>query len=99
MANISQDHMRKAGDVCFAQVFRKGDGTMGLVDYTNYDDMKYAVHMVDIECFSYMNCALETSLSPIVIFATNTKICNVRGTDISSRHGIPVHLLDLLVII
>ncbi|RRT54559.1 hypothetical protein B296_00049108, partial [Ensete ventricosum] len=22
----SQDHMRKAGDVCFAQVFRDGDG-------------------------------------------------------------------------
>ncbi|KAI3918411.1 hypothetical protein MKX01_041731 [Papaver californicum] len=42
-----KDHMRKAGDVCFAQVFRKGDGTMGLVDYTNYDDMKYAICKLD----------------------------------------------------
>ncbi|XP_026406156.1 serine/arginine-rich splicing factor SR34A-like [Papaver somniferum] len=42
-----KDHMRKAGDVCFAQVFRKGDGTMGLVDYTNYDDMKYAIRKLD----------------------------------------------------
>ncbi|KAK9279172.1 hypothetical protein L1049_012849 [Liquidambar formosana] len=57
------------------------------------------VHMLDMECFSYMNRALESSLSPIVIFATNRGICNVRGTDMSSPHGIPVDLLDRLVII
>lgn len=38
--------MRRAGDVCFAQVFRDGtSGTMGIVDFTNYDDMKYAVSL------------------------------------------------------
>ncbi|KAH7692503.1 splicing factor arginine/serine-rich 1/9 protein [Dioscorea alata] len=42
-----KDHMRKAGDVCFAQVFRERDGTIGLVDYTNYDDMKYAIRKLD----------------------------------------------------
>lgn len=42
-----KDHMRKAGDVCFAQVFRDGDGSMGLVDYTNYEDMKYAIRKLD----------------------------------------------------
>ncbi|KAF3789414.1 Serine/arginine-rich splicing factor [Nymphaea thermarum] len=42
-----KDHMRKAGDVCFAQVFRDGDGTMGLVDYTNHEDMKYAIRKLD----------------------------------------------------
>lgn len=26
VVNSYQDHMRKAGDVCFAQVFRDGDG-------------------------------------------------------------------------
>ncbi|XP_047318762.1 ruvB-like protein 1 [Impatiens glandulifera] len=57
------------------------------------------VHMMDIECFSYLNCALESSLSPIVIFATNRGICNVRGTDMLSPHGIPVDLLDRVVII
>ncbi|KAK8567863.1 hypothetical protein V6N13_105811 [Hibiscus sabdariffa] len=35
-----KDHMRKAGDVCFAEVYP--EGAMGIVDYTNYDDMKYA---------------------------------------------------------
>merc|ERR1719486_939940 len=29
------------------------------------------VHMLDIECFTYLNRALESSLSPIVVFATN----------------------------
>merc|ERR1712139_420397 len=29
------------------------------------------VHMLDIECFTYLNRALESSLSPIIIFATN----------------------------
>ncbi|KAK9114417.1 hypothetical protein Syun_021214 [Stephania yunnanensis] len=74
------------------------------------------VHMLDMECFSYLNRALESSLSPIVIFATNRGICIVRrvvmlvlaskflmlvcrGTDMSSPHGIPVDLLDRLVII
>ncbi|XP_073011874.1 serine/arginine-rich splicing factor SR34A-like isoform X1 [Typha latifolia] len=42
-----KDHMRKAGDVCFAQVFRDGEGAMGLVDYTNYEDMKYAIRKLD----------------------------------------------------
>ncbi|MBA0760295.1 hypothetical protein Gotri_023048 [Gossypium trilobum] len=42
-----KDHMRKAGDVCFAEVHQDGDGAMGIVDYTNYDDMKYAIRKLD----------------------------------------------------
>ncbi|CAK9136262.1 unnamed protein product [Ilex paraguariensis] len=42
-----KDHMRRAGDVCFSQVFREGSGTTGIVDYTNYDDMKYALRKLD----------------------------------------------------
>ncbi|KAG6467103.1 hypothetical protein ZIOFF_075075 [Zingiber officinale] len=42
-----KDHMRKAGDVCFAQIYRDGDGVMGLVDYTNSEDMKYAIRKLD----------------------------------------------------
>ncbi|KAG2297391.1 hypothetical protein Bca52824_044060 [Brassica carinata] len=57
------------------------------------------VHMLDMECFSYLNRALESSLSPIVIFATNRGVCNVRGTDMPSPHGVPIDLLDRLVII
>jgi len=57
------------------------------------------VHMLDIECFTYLNRALESTLSPILVFATNRGICTIRGTDIISPHGMPVDLLDRLVII
>ncbi|EOA21147.1 hypothetical protein CARUB_v10001494mg [Capsella rubella] len=42
-----KDHMRKGGEVCFSQVFRDGRGTTGIVDYTSYEDMKYAVKKLD----------------------------------------------------
>ncbi|KAF4364463.1 hypothetical protein F8388_007040 [Cannabis sativa] len=42
-----KDHMRRAGDVCFSQVFRGSSGTTGIVDYTNYEDMKYAIKKLD----------------------------------------------------
>lgn len=32
------------------------------------------VHMLDIECFSFLNRALETDMSPILIMATNRGI-------------------------
>lgn len=57
------------------------------------------VHMLDIECFTYLHRALESSLSPIVIFATNRGNCTVRGTEIVSPHGMPLDLLDRIVII
>jgi len=36
--------------------------------------------MLDIECFSFLNRALEAETSPIVILATNRGITNIRGT-------------------
>ncbi|CAN7089295.1 unnamed protein product, partial [Brassica rapa subsp. narinosa] len=42
-----KDHMRKGGEVCFSQVFRDGRGTTGIVDYTSYEDMKYAIKKLD----------------------------------------------------
>merc|ERR1719502_210558 len=52
------------------------------------------VHMLDIECFSFLNRALEEPTAPIVIMATNRGITNIRGTDYKSPHGIPIDLLD-----
>merc|ERR1711904_759367 len=57
------------------------------------------VHMLDIECFTYLNRALESSLSPIIVFATNRGVCTIRGTEIVSPHGMPVDLLDRMVIV
>ncbi|RZF42016.1 hypothetical protein LSTR_LSTR003521 [Laodelphax striatellus] len=39
-----KDHMREAGDVCYADVFK--DGT-GVVEFLRYDDMKYAFKKLD----------------------------------------------------
>ena len=56
--------------------------------------------MLDIECFTYLNRALESSISPIVILASNRGMCTIRGTeDLVSAHGIPPDLLARLLII
>jgi len=57
------------------------------------------VHMLDIECFTYLNRALESTLTPIVILASNRGMCTIRGTETKSPHGIPLDLLDRLLII
>ena len=57
------------------------------------------VHMLDIECFSYINKALEDELAPIVIMASNRGMTKIRGTDYSSPHGLPVDFLDRVVIV
>lgn len=57
------------------------------------------VHMLDIECFSFLNKALEDEMSPIVIMASNKGMSKIRGTQYMSPHGIPMDLLDRLLII
>lgn len=56
--------------------------------------------MLDIECFTYLNRALESPISPIVILASNRGKCTIRGTeDIIAAHGIPPDLLARILII
>ncbi|GBG63363.1 hypothetical protein CBR_g37720 [Chara braunii] len=55
--------------------------------------------MLDIECFSYLNRALENEMAPILVVATNRGITRIRGTNYKSPHGIPIDLLDRLLII
>ncbi|RSL54514.1 RuvB-like helicase 2 [Fusarium duplospermum] len=57
------------------------------------------VHMLDIECFSYINRALEDDLAPVVIMASNRGNSRIRGTDYRSPHGLPLDFLDRVVII
>ena len=56
--------------------------------------------MLDIECFTYLNRALESPISPIVILASNRGKCTIRGTDdLVAAHGIPPDLLARILII
>ncbi|GAM84607.1 hypothetical protein ANO11243_026030 [Dothideomycetidae sp. 11243] len=58
------------------------------------------VHMLDLECFTYLNRALESSISPIVILATNRGSTSVKGSDnLIAAHGIPPDLLARLLIV
>lgn len=57
------------------------------------------VHMLDIECFSFLNRALESELSPLVIMASNRGMSRIRGTNVRSPHGLPVDLLDRVLIV
>ena len=38
-------------------------------------------HMLDLECFSFLNRALESDTAPVVILATNRGITTIRGTN------------------
>lgn len=57
------------------------------------------VHMLDLECFTYLNRSLESTIAPIVVFATNRGITTIRGTKTKSPHGIPVDVLDRMLIV
>jgi len=55
--------------------------------------------MLDIECFSFLNRALENELAPLVIMASNRGIARIRGTKFRSPHGLPADLLDRVLIV
>ncbi|GFZ44218.1 RuvB-like helicase 1 [Saitozyma sp. JCM 24511] len=68
------------------------------------------VHMLDMECFTYLNRALESPMSPYVVLASNRGISTIRGTEydgvvggsgegIRAPHGIPIDLLDRCMIV
>ncbi len=57
------------------------------------------VHMLDIEAFAFLNRAMESELAPIIILASNRGIAKIRGTDLKAPHGVPLDLIDRLLII
>ena len=63
--------------------------------------MVLKVHMLDLESFTFLNRALESPLSPLVILASNRGLTHIRGgTNLPpSAHGIPPDLLARLLII
>lgn len=54
------------------------------------------VHMLDMECFTYLNRALESSLAPIVVFATNRGICSIKYASIHNyAHQNKIQIMSL----
>ncbi len=56
-------------------------------------------HLLDLEAFSFLTKVLESEFSPILILATNRGVTKIRGTDVEAPHGIPLDLLDRLLLI
>ena len=56
-------------------------------------------HVLDLECFSFLNRALEGKNTPTIILATNRGISPIKGTRYRSPHGLPRDLLDRLLIV
>ncbi|MFB6166730.1 MAG: RuvB-like domain-containing protein [Candidatus Nanohaloarchaea archaeon] len=57
------------------------------------------VHMLDIEAISFLNRAMEREFAPIMVLASNRGETEIRGTDLEAPHGLPLDLLDRLLII
>ena len=57
------------------------------------------VHMLDLECFSFLNRAMESPSSPIIIMASNRGETKVRGTNYQGPHGIPFDMVQRLLIV
>jgi RuvB-like protein 2 len=52
--------------------------------------------MLDMECFSFLNRALESEAAPVVILATNRGITNIRGTNYKGYIQFYLDLMDYL---
>lgn len=60
------------------------------------------VNMLDLEIFTYLNRALESTIAPIVVLASNRGLTTVRGADdheYKAPHGCPPDLIDRLLIV
>lgn len=58
-----KDHMREAGDVCYADVYK--DGT-GVVEFLRYEDMKYAVKKLDDSKFRSHEVNIASPVSTVL---------------------------------
>ncbi|KAK6024354.1 oxidoreductase, zinc-binding dehydrogenase family protein [Ostertagia ostertagi] len=54
-------------------------------------------HLLDLECFSFLNRAMESDLSPLLIMATNKERGLVRGTDVMANYCLPPDIVDRLI--
>lgn len=77
-----KDHMREAGDVCFADVYK--DGT-GVVEFLRHEDMKYAIKKLDDSRFR----SHEGEVAYIRVREDSTNTDDRRGADYRDRSYSP----------
>lgn len=79
-----KDHMREAGDVCFADVYK--DGT-GVVEFLRHDDMKYAVKKLDDSRF-------RSHEVPTDFLLTRHSLCECSRVSCYASRGVRAILLS-----
>lgn len=72
-----KDHMREAGDVCYADTYK--DGT-GMVEFLRYEDMKYAIKKLDDSRFRshevyFLQILMNKVFKIILTFTGRSIIC------------------------
>lgn len=63
-----KDHMREAGDVCFADTYK--DGT-GVVEFLRHEDMKYAIKKLDDSRFRSHEVRIFSMIKIVLLFKIN----------------------------
>ena len=69
----------------------------GIAELVAYAFFVYEANILDIECYTYLNKALESPLATIIILVINRGIYTIRVTDIKSLNYIPINLFERLL--
>jgi len=56
-------------------------------------------HMLDIECFFFLNCVLNNDLAPLIVTASHPVLPKIHGTQYKLPHGLPVDFLGRVLIL
>ncbi len=91
--NVS-DEVRKQVDKTVSEWLKEGKGEL-VPGVLFIDD----AHMLDLEVFSFLSRAMEKEFAPIIVLATNRGMAKIRGTDEVAPHGMPLDMLDRLLIV
>ncbi len=88
------DEVRKQVDKMVAEWIKQGRAEL-VPGVLFIDD----AHLLDLEAFSFLSRAMEKEFAPIIVLATNRGKAKIRGTDETAPHGIPLDMLDRLLIV
>jgi RuvB-like protein 2 len=57
------------------------------------------VHMLDIECFAFLNKAVEEDFCPVIVLSSNRRESVIRGTDEAGPYGMPRDFLNRALVV
>ncbi len=67
--------------------------------YKSSSSARFTFYMLNIECFPFLNSALENDLAPLVIMASNEGVTRIWGTTFRRPRASLVDLFDRVLIV